>query len=164
MAELRRRQLYTSSTHTSINKDPGRFSTIYPKEPISRRCYLCDSPDHLARQCKARKTRVEVFPTNQTCWYLRSEQNDAMITEEAEDPRQYLYSSDEDGQVGQIRVEDRGGKFRAVPVQVPAKGVIDTGADINIIGADLFRQVATVNRLRKRELKNPDKIPHTPYV
>ncbi len=89
-----------------------------------------------------------------------------MITEEAEeaeDPRQYLYSSDEDGEVGQIRVEDRGSKFRAVPVHVqgvPAKGVIDTGADINIIGADLFRQVATVNRLRKRELKNPDKIPH----
>ncbi len=56
-----------------------------------------------------------------------------MITEEAEDPRQYLYSSEDDGEVGQIRVEDRGSKFRAVPAQVqgvPAKGVIDTGAEL----------------------------------
>ncbi len=168
VAELRRRQLYTSSTRsTSSTKTQGGFQqSSTQKQPISRRCYLCDSPDHLARQCKARKTESRYFQPTKPAGTksVRSEQNDAMITEEAEDPRQYLYSSDEDGEVGQIRVEDRGSKFRAVPVQVqgvPAKGVIDTGADINIIGADLFRQVATVNRLRKRELKNPDKIPHT---
>ncbi len=43
----------------------------------------------------------------------------------------------------------------------PAYGVIDSGADITILGGDLFRKVATVAWLKKRGLKKPDKIPKT---
>ncbi len=44
---------------------------------------------------------------------------------------------------------------------VPAYGVIDSGADITILGGDLFRKVATVAWLKKRDLKKPDKTPKT---
>ena len=95
VAKLRRRQLYTSSTRsTSSTKTQGGFQQPTQKQPISRRCYLCDSPDHLARQCKSRKTESRYFQPTKPAGTksVRSEQNDAMITEEAEDPRQYLYS------------------------------------------------------------------------
>ena len=44
---------------------------------------------------------------------------------------------------------------------VPAHGVIDSGADITIVGGELFRKVAAVARLKKSQLKTVDKIPHT---
>ncbi len=82
-----------------------------------------------------------------------------------DDPRRYLHSSsDEDSEVGQVRVKDQGSKPRLASVQVqgvPTQGVVDTGADISIIGAELFKRVASVARLKKRNFKDPDKIPHT---
>ncbi len=44
---------------------------------------------------------------------------------------------------------------------VPARGVIDSGADITIIGGDLFKQVATVAKLRKKDFRSADKTPRT---
>ena len=42
---------------------------------------------------------------------------------------------------------------------VPAYGIVDSGADITIIGGTLFQKVASVARLKKRDLKKPDKPP-----
>ena len=42
---------------------------------------------------------------------------------------------------------------------VPARGVIDTGSDITIMGGELLRHVATIARLRKSQFQQPDKIP-----
>ena len=57
--------------------------------------------------------------------------------------RDVLSSSDFDGgEIQTVRVEDRGSKPCHASVQVegvPAEGVIDTGADITIIGGDLFQ-------------------------
>ena len=44
---------------------------------------------------------------------------------------------------------------------VPAQGIIDSGADITIISGELFKRVATVAHLKKRDLKKPDRIPWT---
>ena len=44
---------------------------------------------------------------------------------------------------------------------VPAQGVIDSGADITIIGGDLFKRVAAVARFKKKNLKNVDKVLRT---
>ena len=82
-----------------------------------------------------------------------------------DDPCQYLYSSDEDSVVGQVRIEDRsrGSEPYLAPVQVQgvhAQEFIDTGADISTIGAELFKKVATVASLKK----DPDKIPPIPMV
>lgn len=51
-----------------------------------------------------------------------------------------------------IRVTDRGSKPQYADVQVqgvPARGVIDSGSDITIMGGELFRHVAMVARLKK---------------
>ena len=44
---------------------------------------------------------------------------------------------------------------------VPATGVIDSGADITIMGAELFKKVASVAHLKKSAFKKPDKTPYT---
>ena len=63
-----------------------------------------------------------------------------------------------------VQVEDHGSKLRHAHLQVegvPAEGVINSGADITIIGGDLFRQVAAVARLKKKSFSQADKIPRT---
>lgn len=64
-----------------------------------------------------------------------------------------LPDSDDEG-VCQIQLDYRGSRPRHVRVEiqgVPAQGFVDTGADITIIGGDLFRRVAAVARLRKKD-------------
>ena len=39
-------------------------------------------------------------------------------------------------------------------------GIVDSGADITIIGAELFKKVAAVVKLRKKDFKKSDKSPH----
>ncbi len=94
---------------------------------------------------------------------MQSEENvEATPLEQAvDDPRQYLYSSDEEGAVKLVRVEDRGSKPSVHVHGVPAVGIVDTGADICIMGAELFKRVASVARLKKKDFKDPDKTPHT---
>ena len=61
-------------------------------------------------------------------------------------------------------MQDGGSHSQCVKVQVqgvPAYGLIDTGADITIIGGKLFKRVATVVRLKKSHFKKADKIPRT---
>lgn len=78
-----------------------------------------------------------------------------------------ILSSDseaEDGGVQQVRVEDQGGKQQYADILiegVPARGVIDSGAEISIINGKLFARIAAVARLKKNQLKPPDKIPKT---
>ena len=45
--------------------------------------------------------------------------------------------------------------------EMPARVIIDSGADITIINGDLFQKVATVARLKKSAFKKPDGIPVT---
>ena len=69
--------------------------------------------------------------------------NDHLNASEAScgDPLPFLYS-DSDGTVDTVRVSDKGSKFQYVNVQVqgvPTSGILDTGADITIIGGELFK-------------------------
>ena len=50
---------------------------------------------------------------------------------------------------------------RVIVQGVPADGVIDTGADITIMGQELFARVAAAARLRKKNFRKPDKVPRT---
>ena len=53
-----------------------------------------------------------------------------------------------------VRVKDKGSKPQYVNVQVqgvPTSGIIDTGADITIMGGELFKKVAAAARLKKRD-------------
>ena len=44
---------------------------------------------------------------------------------------------------------------------IPARGVIDSSADITIINAALFKNIAAAAKLRKKAFKQPDKVPYT---
>ena len=83
----------------------------------------------------------------------------------------YSSSEDEAHEVRGVRVTDKGSKPQCVRIQiqgVPAHGIIDSGADITIMGGILFKKVAAVAKFRKRDLKRPDKSPrnydHTPFT
>ena len=70
-----------------------------------------------------------------------------------------LFSDPEDdAEVHQVRVTDRGSRQLQ---GVPAHGIIDSGSEITIIGAELFRKVAAVARLRKSQFQVPEKFPRT---
>lgn len=79
-------------------------------------------------------------------------------------PLLYLYTSDSEGQVDTIRVNDEGSGPQYVNVEIQGvrtSGIIDTGADITIMGGELFKKVATAARLRKKNFYKPDRSPHT---
>ena len=70
--------------------------------------------------------------------------------------------SDSDSEVKIIRVSDEGSKSQCAYVRlqgVPAYGIIDTAADITIVGGRLFKKIATIARLKKKNLKPPEKKP-----
>ena len=92
---------------------------------------------------------------------------DPPSTSEAENasPLSLLFSESEDeGDVKRVMVTDHGSRpqFARVDVQgVPADGVIDTAADITIMGGKLFALVASSARLCKKDFKPPDRVPRT---
>ena len=74
-----------------------------------------------------------------------------------------LFSDSEEEGVRQIRVVDGGSRSQLARVDVhvvPADGVVDTAADI-IMDGKLFALVASTARLKKKNLKKPDKVPET---
>ena len=58
------------------------------------------------------------------------------------------------------RLADKGSQPQCVRIQiqgVPAFGILDSGANITIMGGTLFQKVAPVARLKQRDQKRPDK-------
>ena len=81
-----------------------------------------------------------------------------------DDPLQYLLSdSDDSSDVRQVRIQDQGSKPQKAEVVVggvPMSGVIDTAADVTIMGGEMFKKVAAVAKLRKKDFKPADKTPY----
>ena len=174
LVELRKRQQYQKTVspslrpvknytdHTTSNKPPQ------DTRPGVRKCYLCNRPGHIAWYCRLKKSEsrgcmVEDHRPSNTKQITsqsntRTSGNDNLID--------FLFSSsdEEDPAIRQIKVKDEGSKTHCARVQVqgvPMYGIIDSGADIMIIGGSLFRKLANIVRLRKRDLKKPDKVPRT---
>ena len=135
---------------------------------------MCDQPGYLAKNCKAnnreqesrgsttQKKEPNKSSTRQITSQSLENQHDT-DEENSLDPLSLLYS-DSEGTVDTVRVSDKGGRAQYVNVEiqgVPTSGVIDTGADISIIGGGLFKKVATVARLRKKDFRKPDRILRT---
>ena len=62
----------------------------------------------------------------------------------------------------QIRVADSGSCSQLARVDihgVPADGIVDTAADITIMGGKLFALVASTARLKTRNFRKPDNVP-----
>ncbi len=83
-------------------------------------------------------------------------------------PLSYLLSESEEEEeeltdVKQITVDDQGSKPRSVKVTVagvPIHGIVDSGADITILSSEMFKRVAAVAKLHKKDFKPPDRTPH----
>ena len=135
--------------------DTGRSSNKTSRPP--RRCYICDGTDHLANSCKQRKGEAP--------GQLRQDNLKAKMVTCSDDPLSFLESDDEltPGRVDLVHIKDRGSKPRQATVSVqgvPASGIIDSGADITIIGPDLFKRVAAAAHLKKSAFQKPDKVPY----
>ena len=64
----------------------------------------------------------------------------------------------------QVRIDDEGSEQQYAEVLiegVPVTGVVDSGAEITIMNGKLFARTAAVARLKKSQLKPPDRIPKT---
>ena len=76
----------------------------------------------------------------------------------------HFLDSDSDGSVSVVRGTDHGSHLRRVQIDiagVPATGLIDTGADITIMGPEPFKKVVAIVGLKKRQFKPEDKLPRT---
>ena len=89
-----------------------------------------------------------------------------MSTDLEKEVMSYLeFSSDSDNpRVNIVRVKDTGSKARCARVQIEGVsmfGIVDSGADITIMRGNMFLKVASVARLKKRDFKKPNQVPHT---
>ena len=80
-------------------------------------------------------------------------------------PIDLLYSSEsDDGGVLTVRLSDHGSKAQSVRLlvqDVPAIGIVDTAADITIMGGKLFQKVASAAKLKKKNFKPSGITPRT---
>ena len=125
------------------------------KQRTAGRCWTCDRPGHKASECRSnpgkslsgrqnqpRANQVETLEeegkqpaAETTTTTTQSDPN------QSTDSLQYLPDSDEEGvvRVTEVRVEDKGSRPQLARVNVsgvPLDGVVDTGADITIVGAE----------------------------
>ena len=145
-----------------------------------RRCYLCHKLGHVAANCRSNSREQEaagnLVQKKDTKGSTRQRQVGSFdfsqppkqdeiesVQPDNLDPMAVLYSSDSDGSVSAVRVSDQGSKPQYVNVTiqgVPTSGIIDTGADITIMGGELFKKISNIVRLKKKDFKKPDRIPH----
>ena len=168
-AELRKRQEYHRRNNQEQKKVGGmqqQWSTpttqptgkyMSPKQ-IGPRCYACGRYGHIERNCRMKK------PESRGQTQRDPTQNRRVEVREESKPEDFLYSStsdSEDGEIRIVKVNDEGSQTVCAKVQiagVPAYGIIDSGADITILGGELFKKVAAVARLKKKHLKKADKL------
>ena len=178
-ADLRKRRQYQRANPQHPSKpveQPGRDrpqlqrqmprGKVAPKNRPGRKCWNCEGTDHLRSQCPhPKKESAGRYPPF-TAKQVQSGGTSEDSPKGHDDPLDFLYSSDsgDESHVNQVRVEDKGSEPKCAKVEiqgVPAYGVVDSGADITIIGGELFKRVAAAAKLRKKDLKKPDRVPHT---
>ena len=168
LSDLKKRQQYLKPPLPSTNrpKVTPQESSKNPTDrgdrpPYSnrpaRRCFICKKPGHLMRDCRAKRSESKGSSQPAATRQVTTETESSSILE-------LLYSSDSDdgSHVNQITVTDGGSKSQLARVDiqgVPADGVVDTGAEITIIGRELFARVASVAHLRKKDFRKADKVP-----
>ena len=171
--QCRRHELRPPVSGNSTTGPQHKLGVNSPREATGscgatnqKRCYICNSPNHLANKCRASRTesigRSSRSPMQPATRQVIAQ--DSTTEGDAEDIFNILLSDSEDDTVWQIKIADQGSEARSIRLEiqgVPARGIIDTAADITIMGGKLFKEVASVARLRKRDFIPADKIPHT---
>ena len=163
MTELRRGHQYskppTKPPVKQQNKDKASDNKPKPtKVDVSRNrnSSICDKLGHFARDCPQGRERAKVLahaPKDDKSTKPGSVTNRRVYSDTDESPGEApagvpdpldLLLSDSDGESGVWRIElnDTGSEPKCAPVQVqgvPAKGIIDSGSEITIVGAHLRR-------------------------
>lgn len=147
-------------------------------------CYNCGGKNHLARNCrvgKSESTGRSGTTTRNSTQERRGQNSNALRnssstrqvdTQETKNAKStdtvvqkelsdLLVSESDDGDVLTVQIGN-GSRCAKVEIQgVPVYGILDTGADITIIGGKLFKLIATkaTPRLKKKDLQQPDKVP-----
>ena len=149
--------------HTSGPKQQQRTTPSSSKG--QRVCFKCGNPGHFTMNypqgTKEGKMRESPGKSKQ----VQTSDCQSKKNSQAPEPPAFLHSSsdEEDPAAARtVRVTDQGSRPQCVRVQVqgvPAYGLIDSGADITIMGGTLFKKVAAVARLKKRDFMKADKVP-----
>ena len=123
---------------------------------------------HLARDC--RKPKLESQGRDKG---RKSPVSTKVVTTERRDPTSYLTSgSDSDHSiVNVVRIRATGSRPRCVKVEVQGismYGIVDSGADITIMGGEMLKRSAREARLKRRHFQKPDQVPltydHRPFA
>ena len=175
-AELKKRRQYQSDRTNRLSKKPPsqspsaskpsqqtcKPSTTKPSVKKQLKCWNCDRMGHISANC--REPRKE--STGRSADKKPGRKVDMVQSSPAEDdPLQYLLSDDsgdDNTEVRQVRMHDRGSKpqcVRVVVQGVPMYGIVDSAADITIMGGNAFKQVAAAAKLKKKDFKPPDQVP-----
>ena len=176
LADLQKRQQYSRLTRPnykhphydhgrSTNNEPSAHSVPQNKSGTQepRKCHFCKKPGHLMRDCKKRAGRSS---SGQPVTKQVTLQHPQKGGPEPPNPLDFLFSSDSENDDCGMKniITDEGSRPQLAQIMVqgvPAVGVIDTGADITIMGKELFARVAAASRIRKRMFRKPDKTPQT---
>ena len=127
------------------------------------RCYYaCGSPDHIVWHYRRRNTEL----LGQSQGPSQNQRTGARGVKSKLNSFDFLHpdSDNESSNINTVRIQDKGSKPREVVMEVQgvsAKGVTDSGADITIMGVELFKQVASVACLKSSAFRKPNRIPYT---
>ena len=173
LVDLKRRQAYQRGgvpkkvppENAEATKPGGSGKHVQFRLP-ARKCYECGSSEHLSWNCNKTKHKKESPGRPRKPGEKGSSGANMKMVKASDDPVSYLHSSSESEEEGirLVRVKDRGSRPRTVTVElqgVPVKGVVDSGADITIMGAEVFKKVAAAAHLKKSAFKKADKVPVT---
>ena len=159
LAELKRKQQYLKGERPQANNSGNRLPSTTHEWPRPNRragnsgtgnktdqegnqqqkqlrCYICDSPKHLARQCQQQKTESPGKKTTQN--------QSPKTTSGTRVIQTGSHMSTKKSRSCCVEVMIEG---------VPVTGLIDTGSDITIIRGDLFYQIISESGLKVESLK-----------
>ena len=162
-SQLKQGQSHNRSTGPSQSKQGQSAGSSTDSRP--RKCWNCEETGHMAFNCPKPKKESTGRSNHRPVSTKMVSSTEIEISKEIlDDPLQYLLSDSYDSSdVRQVRIQDQGSKPQKAEVVVggvPMSGVIDTAADVTIMGGEMFKKVAAVAKLRKKDFKPADKTPY----